>query len=176
MKIKDIGPTGQRIPPALWIRQWNIYRPKRSFGQGNIFTGVCDSVHREGVWSWGGGGVWSWGVYGLGGCLVPGGCLVQGGFLVQGVVWSRGCLVLGVSGLGGLVPGVWSWGVSGPGGGWLRGGRLRGTPHFWGGFFFDFCFLWGSFPPPQDQTPEYGQRSAGTHPTGMHSCLIPMGS
>ena len=27
------------------------YRPKRSFGQGNIFTSVCDSVH-------GGGGTW----------------------------------------------------------------------------------------------------------------------
>ena len=25
-------------------------------------------------------------------------------------------------------------------------------------------------PPPRLQTPEYGQRSAGTHPTGMHSC------
>ena len=24
------------------------YPPKRSFGQGNIFTGVCDSVHRGG--------------------------------------------------------------------------------------------------------------------------------
>ena len=27
-------------------------------------------------------------------------------------------------------------------------------------------------PPPQKQTPAYGQRAAGTHPTGMHSCLI----
>ena len=25
-------------------------------------------------------------------------------------------------------------------------------------------------PPRKQQTPEYGQRSAGTHPTGMHSC------
>ena len=25
-----------------------IYRPKRSFGQGNIFTSVCHSVHRGG--------------------------------------------------------------------------------------------------------------------------------
>ena len=25
-------------------------------------------------------------------------------------------------------------------------------------------------PPLEQQTPEYGQRSAGTHPTGMHSC------
>ena len=26
------------------------YRPKRSFGQGNIFTPVCHSVHGGGVW------------------------------------------------------------------------------------------------------------------------------
>ena len=54
-----------------------------------------------------------------------------------------------------------------------RGGGLRGTtsPNFWGGFFFDFGFLWGHTTPPPDQTPEYGQHSAGTHPTGMHSCL-----
>ena len=26
-------------------------------------------------------------------------------------------------------------------------------------------------PPPGKQTPAYGLRAAGTHPTGMHSCL-----
>ena len=26
----------------------NCYRPQRSCGQGNVFTGVCDSVHRGG--------------------------------------------------------------------------------------------------------------------------------
>ena len=50
--------------------------------------------------------------------------------------------------------------------GGLRG--VKGDPPI---FFFDFCFLWGH-PPPRDQTPEYGQRSAGTHPTGMYSCII----
>ena len=31
----------------------------------------------------------------------------------------------------------------------------------------------GTRPPsPVQQTPEYGQRSAGTHPTGVHSCLL----
>ena len=29
----------------------------------------------------------------------------------------------------------------------------------------------GSRHPPGKQTPAYGQRAAGTHPTGMHSCL-----
>ena len=27
-------------------------------------------------------------------------------------------------------------------------------------------------PPPRKQTPAYGLRAAGTHPTGMHSCLV----
>ena len=27
-------------------------------------------------------------------------------------------------------------------------------------------------PPPGKQTPAYGLRAAGTHPTGMHSCLL----
>ena len=27
-------------------------------------------------------------------------------------------------------------------------------------------------PPPRKQTAAYGQRAAGTHPTGMHSCLL----
>ena len=79
---------------------------------------------------------------------------------------------------GGLVPG---WGA-GPGGSPIfqrgspifQGGGLRGDPFptiFFGGeFFFDFCFLWGYTPLPTDQIPEYGQRSAGTHRTGMHSC------
>ena len=29
----------------------------------------------------------------------------------------------------------------------------------------------GAGPPPGKQTPAYGQRAAGTHPTGMHSCF-----
>ena len=27
-------------------------------------------------------------------------------------------------------------------------------------------------PPPRKQTPAYGLRAAGTHPTGMHSCYF----
>ena len=27
-------------------------------------------------------------------------------------------------------------------------------------------------PPPGKQTPAYGLRAAGTHPTGMHSCIL----
>ena len=52
-------------------------------------------------------------------------------------------------------------------------GWLRGTPNFFlgGGIVFWFLLSLGiPIPPPRNQTPEYGQRSAGTHPTGMHSC------
>ena len=34
------------------------YRPQTKLRKGNVFTGVCDSVHRVGgAWSRGGGGV-----------------------------------------------------------------------------------------------------------------------
>ena len=79
-----------------------FYRPKRSFGQGNIFIGVCDSVHR--------GGVWSRGVSDFSGGLQL--------FFDGGGVWSRG----GVSNFFGGE-------VSGPGGGSLLeyGQCLAGT-------------------------------------------------
>ena len=80
----------------------NYYRPKRSFGQGNIFRSVCHSVHRGGVCSKFSGG---------GGCLLQilGGCLLQ----ILGGVCSK------------------FWGVSAPnfGGGW---GVCVSAPNFWG--------------------------------------------
>ena len=75
------------LPPKSWVKV--NYRPKRSFGQGNIFTPVCHSF-----------------------CS-------QGGYLTS---------------------------------------RTPPGP--------------GPPAPREQQTPEYGQRSAGTHPTGMHSCFI----
>ena len=51
--------------------------PATKLGQGYIFTGVCDSVHR-------------------GGCLLPGICS-QGGAWSRGVSAPEGCLVWGVS-------------------------------------------------------------------------------
>ena len=44
-----------------------------------------------------------------------------------------------------------------------------------GNFFFISAFFGDTPPLPQEQTPEYGQRSAGTHPTGMHSCSFVIG-
>ena len=79
-----------------------------------------------------------------------------GGGAFLGGVPLGGCLFLG---------GVW-------GGAFLGGVPFLGVPL--GGYFFGGCIFFeggvppnfrGGFPPP-----EYGQRSAGTHPTGMHSC------
>ena len=64
--------------------------PATKLGQGYIFTGVYDSVHRGGVCSRGsvvcsGGGVSAPGGSALGGgCLLLGGCLVLGGLCVPG--------------------------------------------------------------------------------------------
>ena len=63
-------------------------------GQGNIFTGICDSVNRGVPPPWG-SGVWSGGCLLLGGVPGPGGCLARGGV----------CSQQGVSALGGLLPG-----------------------------------------------------------------------
>ena len=39
----------QVIHELVQQRKINCYRPQRSCGQGYVFTGVCDSVHRGGV-------------------------------------------------------------------------------------------------------------------------------
>ena len=54
---------------------WCYYRPQTKLREGNVFTGVCDSVHRGGRCLVP-GGVWSRGVPGPGGSG-PGGCLVE---------------------------------------------------------------------------------------------------
>ena len=96
-------------PKVTFEIQWSNYRPKRSFGQGNIFTPVCHSVH-------------------------------GGGAPDIALIW------------GGAPPNF----------------RRGGSSKFSGGVLQIFggggIFLGGGSPP------EYGQRSAGTHPTGMHSC------
>ena len=52
----------------------------------------------------------------------------------------------------------------------FRGGKW-GPPIFCGGeFFFISAFFGDTPPPPQKQSQAYGQRAAGAHPTGMHSC------
>ena len=141
------------------------YRPKRSFGQGNIFRSVCHSVHGGGcLLQFLGGVVCS---KFLGGCLLqifggsgPGGCLQLGGCLLQifrgGVCskFSGGCL-LQIFG-----------GVSAPN---FRGVWSRGVSPLFGGCLLQI--FWGVSDPGGGclQFSEYGQRSAGRHPTGMHS-------
>ena len=93
----------------------NFYRPQRSCGQGNVFTGVCLSTGGEGV------------------CL--------------SACWDA-------------TPPDQADPPPGPG----RSPQTRQTPPD------------QADPPrtrqtpPGKQTPAYGLRVAGTHPTGMHSC------
>ena len=111
------------------------------------------------------------------------------------VIFSRASVIHSVhdGGGGGLVPGglqIFREGWSGPGGWWsgprgvskfsggggflqFFGGTVppifRGVPPIFWGFLQFFGgvskFSGGGSPP------EYGQRSTGTHRTGMHSCL-----
>ena len=70
---------------CCFLRMAIITARKRSLGQGNIFTSVCQEFCSRG------------------GCLLLGGCLVRGGLVLGGAVWfrgevpaPRGCLVGGV--------------------------------------------------------------------------------
>ena len=86
----------------------NYYRPQTKLREGNVFTGVCDSV-RGGVclpaprgvsapgggsWSQGGLLLWGGGLSALGGCLLlggsaPGGPGPRGGVCPMGGAWWR---------------------------------------------------------------------------------------
>ena len=94
------------------------YQLKRSFGQGYVFTGVCDSVHRGGS-----------------GKETPPAGWRPPGWMENPPGWMEN-------------PPGWK---ENPPAGW------RTPPAGWR-------------TPPGKQTPAYGLRSAGTHPTGMHSC------
>ena len=113
--MKQLRFHGIKVVLSNETPTYHFYRPKRSFGQGYVFTGVCDSVHR-----------------GVGVCSkFSGGGLPQ---IFRGGVCSKfsgGCLLQ------------------------IFGGGVF-APNFRGGFL---------------QFSEYGHRSAGTHPTGMYSCL-----
>ena len=124
-----------------------ILPPATKLGQGYIFTGVCDSVHR-GVSA----SVYA-GIPGLGG-LLQGGLLPGGtwsGGVCSGGAWSRGCL------LGGCLSQC------------MVGYHPKQTP--------PKPAPSPPRADPQDQAPpstehagRYGQCAGGTHPTGMQSC------
>ena len=77
------------------------------------------------------------------------------------VIFSQACVILSTGG-----GGMWVWS--------RRGGRC--SSKFSGGCSSKFPGGGGSGPGGFSKfsgggsPPEYGQRSAGTHPTGMHSC------
>ena len=146
----------------LRLSSWppgSFYRPKRSFGQGNIFIGVCHEFCSQGggcsrfCSNFSGGGAPDF-------ALILGGVPPNfwGGFLQ--ICW--GGVFLGVSKFSG---GVFFWGGSSK---FSGGVFLGGFSKFLGGclFFGEVSKFSGGGSPP-----EYGQRSAGTHPTGMHSRL-----
>ena len=129
----ETDPSGEGVNPPTDQNFLN-YRPKRSFGQGNIFTPVCHSVHRGGVPGPGGGVpgpggcTWGRGVYlGSGGCTWSGGYLVMGGVPgPEGGVPGPGVVYQvpgGVPGIGGC---TWSRGVPGLGGMYLVWGGVPG--------------------------------------------------
>ena len=97
-----------------------------------------------GACSWGGVCSWGWSR----GVSVPGGVCSEGCLLCGGVC-SGGCLLWGVCLGGGLVPGCGAWSGYLVLGGLVSHHALRQTP-------------------PGETT----TAADGTHPTGMHSCLI----
>ena len=157
--------------------------PATKLGQGYIFTGVCDSVHK-------GGGVLSQHALqvvsqhalqqggGIPACIAGGipACLATGGCAIPACLAAGGCLLPG---------GVCSWGVCS----WW--GCLVETPQTataTGGMHptgmhscLHLCVILftgkrgsasrGIGQIPLLDTTGYGQRAGGTHPTGMYSCL-----
>ena len=78
----------------------------------------------------------------------------------------------GFSNFGGVSPIFWGLQFFGGVSPIFWGGAVKGTPQFFGGgIFFLISAFFGDTPPP-DQTLEHGQRLAGMHPTGMHSCWL----
>ena len=108
-----------------------------------------------------------WGGIFLGGYFFKGGYFLEG--VLGGIFSGRGYFFC----WGGIFLGGYFFGggyfLGGDifGGGIFLWGVFFGGGIFWGGIFsggyFGGVFLGGS-------PPEYGQHSAGTHPTGMHSC------
>ena len=135
----------------------SCYRPQRSCGQGNIFTPVCHSVHRGGSASMHAG-------------IPPP--------LDQTPPWDQAAPPRIRPPPRDQADPPQIRPPLGPG----RPPRTRQTPPdqtpppqdqadppgTWQTPPWDLVDL----PPPGKQTPAYGLRAAGTHPTGMHSCSL----
>ena len=125
------------IHRAKSISLYSSYRPKRSFGQGYVFTGVCDSVHGGGVLNFS-GGVYLPGGYLPGGVYLPGGCTCQGGVPAGGCTCRREGVYLP----GGYLPG----GMYLPEGGYLPGVYLLGGVPAGGVYLPGGCTCQGGVP------------------------------
>ena len=124
--------------------------------EGYIFTGVCDSVNRGGMRGFIRGGmrgfIWG-GMHGF----------IWGG--MHGFIWGHAWFYLG--GMRGFIRGGMR--------GFIRGGMcgfIRGHAWFYlGGHAWFYsggaCVVFPVF----SDTMRYSQWAAGTHPTGMHSCV-----
>ena len=129
----------------------HLYRPQRSCGQGNIFTPVCHSVHRGGVCL---SACWDTtpprSRHPLGADTPPASRHTPPGSrhtpLEQTPPWEQ-------------TPQEQTPTEQTPPFGQTPPPPRADTPPE------------QTLPPPREQTPAYGQREAGTHPTGMHSCL-----
>ena len=125
--------------------------PATKLGQGNVFTGVCDSVHSGGAWLLGG-------MRGFRGEGQAGACVVAGGhaWLPRGVHGCRGARMVA----GGHV--------------WLPGGMhgCRGCMHGCQGAYMvaGGMHVEGGACVGYDEIWRYDQSAGSTHPTGMHSC------
>ena len=148
---------------------WLITARKRSLGQGNIFTPVCHSVHGGGGRAWLPGGWRAWlpgGAWLLGGMhgWQGGACMVKGGMHGEGgVVHGKGGACMAKGGMHGKRGAWWrGWHV------WRRGVCVAKGGHAW--WRGDAWQKGGcGMHPPRDTA---GHCAGGTHPTGMHSCLI----
>ena len=130
------------------------YRPKRSFGQGNIFTPVCHSVHGGGSGKETSPHGWMENPPGWkenpppAGWRAPPGRRTPPGWMENPPSWMENPPPHPLAG--------------------RRPPRLEGEPPPAG---WRTPRLEGE-PPRGKQTPAYGLRTASTHPTGMHSCFF----
>ena len=145
----------------------HLYRSKVSFVIITTFITGRNEVLAKVIFSQAsvcpqGGSFFSGGVFFGGSSKFSGGGVFLGG--VPPNFRGGGCILGGVSFFGGVPLNFW-------GGGFLQ---IWGVCLFGGGIFLGGCLFGGVVPPNffwGGSPPEYGQCSAGTHPTGMHSCL-----
>ena len=102
---------------------------------------------------------------------MEGGMCGEGVCMAGGHVWQGSCMTVGHVWQGGMHAG----GVHGGGHAWQ--GVLMAGGHAWGACVArGACMAGGAcmphIPPPRTPRDTVGQCAGGTHPTGMHSCIM----